>query len=294
VTTITITAPAGSRVSGDGIRTYPWHGRDLLSVTSAFKKAGLSHRVHTWAISQVVARATGEADILNAMLTRERRPRERVLEKNRIAEASSWLRSAATEERDRKANIGSAVHEAAALALRPDDIPDVMETIKDGRPIVIDGHEVRTRLAQFHHWLHASGAVVLAQEFQVFNLTAGYGGSGDILVAFTGGRVALVDLKTGNSVLSEHVLQLHGYAGAEFSGRLGEVDDQVTGLLRSVTDLGILHLAGDHWEYLGLRDDDTAFPAFLGALTHAPWLSANGEIETCITARRTNRIEAAA
>lgn len=294
--TITITAPANSKVDGDGLRTYTWAGRQYPSVTSAFKKAGIPIALHNWAIAQVVTRAVGEAETLAAMLSRPRRPRERVLEKNREAEASKWLRSAATEERDRRAAIGSAVHDAIAAGLAPDAIPDVLETVKDGKPVIVDGVEVRSRVAQFLDWRASSGATILASEFQVFNLAAGYGGSGDLIVEFPSARRVLIDTKTGDSVFAEHVLQVVGYRNAEFSGRDDVVDPYVTGLLDGPLELGILHLSTDHWEYLQLRHDDEAWPAFLGALRYARWLAANPTVDGLVAGRRDNRVatEAAA
>lgn len=290
MTTITISSPPNARTNGVGLRTYTWRGKEYPSVTSVQRLAGLPHGLHQWALSRVVNRATLEHDTLTAMLTRERKPRERVLESNRIAEAARWLRSAATEERDTAAAVGSAVHDAAATGITPDSIPDVLDTVKDGKPITVDGVAVRDRLEQFHDWLRVSGAEVLAQEFQVFNLTVGYGGQADLLVRFPAGRVALVDLKTGTSVYAEHAVQLRAYREAEFVGRDDEVDETLTILLAVATDLGILHLAEDHWEYIALVDDTTAGDAFRGLHTFATWMAEHGDIESSVIGRRTNRV----
>lgn len=293
IPTLTITGPANARSDRDGIRTYTWKGQECLSVTSAFKKAGIALPLHSWAISQVVARATGEAETLNAMLTRPRRPREHhaTLDKKRREEAARWLRSAATEERDRRAAIGSAVHDAIAIGLAPDGIPDVLETEKDGTTQVIDGIEVRSRVVQFIDFMRHTRAAILAQEFQLFNLPAGYGGSGDLILAFPSGRRVLVDTKTGNTVLAEHVLQVNAYRGDEatFCGRDDVVDEAGTALLRSGLELGILHLDVDHWEYLHLREDPGAWPAFLGALRYARWLAGRPSVDACVASRSDNR-----
>lgn len=288
MTTITISSPPDSRVR-DGLRTYRWEGRDLPSVTSVQRMAGIPHGLHQWAISQVVDRAVGQHPTLTAMLTRERKPRERALESNRVTEASRWLRVAATEERDRAAAVGSAVHDAIATGLAPDSIPDVLDTLKDGKPVTVDGIAVRNRLEQFHHWRRTSGATILAQEFQVFDLTHGYAGSGDAIVGFPNGRRVLLDFKTGSSVFAEHAVQLRAYHDAEFSGSGDVVDERVTELLRSGLGLGILHIAEDHWEYLALRDDPEAGEAFRGLLRFATWMAAHSDVETCVAGRRTNR-----
>ena len=290
MTAITISSPPNARTGASGLRTYTWRGRELPSVTSVQKLAGLPHGLHQWAISRVVDRATAEVDTLNAMLTRERKPRERVLEANRITEASRWLRAAATEERDNAAAVGSAVHDAASTGITPASIPDVLDTIKDGKPITVDGAEVRNRLEQFHDWLRTSKAEVLAQEFQVFNLTVGYGGQADLLVRFPSGRVALVDLKTGTSVYAEHAVQLRAYREAEFVGRDDVVDETLTVMLFAATDLGILHLAEDHWEYIALVDDTTAGDAFRGLVTFATWMASHSDMASSVVGRRTNRV----
>lgn len=288
MTTITIASPPDARIRS-GIRTYHWEGRDLPSVTSVQRMAGIPHQLHQWAISQVVDRATGRVHVLNAMLTRDRKPRERALESNRLTEASRWLREASTEERDRAAAVGSAVHDAIANGLSPNDIPDALDTLKDGQPVTVDGVAVRSRVEQFLDWMHASGATILAQEFQVFHLTAGYAGSADMIVGFPSGRIALVDLKTGSGVFSEHAIQVRAYMEGEFVGTGGVRDERTTAILRSVTDLGILHLAEDHWEYIALRDDPESGEAFRGLLRFAMWMAEHRSIEPCVAGRKHNR-----
>lgn len=292
--TLTITAPADAWTNPDtGLREYDWLGRRLISVTSVQRVAGVPHGLHQWAISQVVERAVGQSDVLTGMLNRPRRPRERVPEKNRPKEAAAWLRSAATEERDRAAALGSAVHDAAAAGLIPGDIPDVLEVTKDGRTIIVEGVTVRARLSQYIAWLQTSRIRILAREFQVFALGPGYAGSVDLLGSFPSGRTAIVDLKTGESAHVEHVIQLAAYRGAEFVGRGGVVDERGTALLRTVTDTGILHLADDHWEYLSLRSDTGAHRAFLGLLGYAQWLRTAGGLDGLVAGRRDNRVSKA-
>jgi hypothetical protein len=286
---ITIAAgPANARTIS-GLRYYRWMGRELPSVTTIQRMAGVPHNLHTWAISQVVDRAVGRADVLNTMLTRERRPREKVLEKNRVAEASLWLRQAATEERDRAAALGTATHDYAAAGAVPGQVPDVVEVNRDGRITLVDGARVRAKLSQFIDFLAVSGAQVLASEFQVFNLSVGYGGSGDLIVLFPSGRIVLVYIKTGNSVVAEHALQVGAYRWAEFSGRDDVVDERTTGFLRGVVGTGILHLDDDWWEYLALKDDPSAFDAFRGLLTFATWTAARPAAESITDASRSNR-----
>ncbi len=71
--------PRNARTDESGLRFYTWQGRELPSVTTVRRMAGVPHRLHQWAISQVVKRATANVWTLVKMLTRKRRPRERVL-----------------------------------------------------------------------------------------------------------------------------------------------------------------------------------------------------------------------
>jgi hypothetical protein len=252
----TDSGPPNARTDPEtGMRFYAWQGRMLPSVTTVRRMAGMPHKLATHQVSKVVQRATDEFETMTAMMTREARKRERVTEKNRIAETRKWLRAAATEERDAAAKLGTAVHDAAAAGF----------AIEDAEPAV------QPRLRQFRHWLDASGCDILATEFQVFNLTAGYAGTVDFIGRFPDGSLWTVDLKTGNGIYSEHVLQLMAYTMAEFAGTDDVVDDIRTRLLRQVSGMAILHLADDGWEFVSVRGDREAWTAFRGLLAFATW-----------------------
>jgi hypothetical protein len=203
-------------------------------------------------------------------MTRKRRPRERVLEKNRATEAARWLRLAATEERDAAAKLGTAVHDAAATGLDPATVPD----------------DVRPRLLQFRAWLAASGVEVLGTEFQCWNLSVGYAGTADLLVRFPNGQVWLIDLKTGKGVFSEHALQLIAYRQAEFVGQDDRVDERLTALLHAATGMAVLHLADDHWEFRSMRVDEETWRAFRGLLAFAMWMHVHDSAESVTVASR--------
>jgi hypothetical protein len=204
------------------------------------------------------------------MLTRKRRPRERVLEKNRIEEASKWLRLAATEERDAAAELGTAVHDAAASNL---DI----ETVEPA---------VRPRLLQFRSWLATARPEILATEFQCWNLTAGYAGTADLLVRLLDGSIWLIDLKTGKGTYAEHALQLIDYRTAEFVGSDDVVDDRLTALLHACSGMAVLHLADDHWEFRAIRFDQETLDASRGLLAFARWMHDHRDIGDVTVASR--------
>jgi len=262
---ITVTSgPRNAKTDPEtGLRYYEWKGRALPSVSSLRRMAGLSFQLHQWTISRVVDRAVNEVDILNTMLSRPARPRERVRDKNVKLEARRWLRSAATEERDSAAELGTAVHTAAMANVA-----------------IIDADEdVRPYLHQYRNWLHDSGVTVLACERQVFNLDIGYAGSFDLLVRFPNGQVYVVDIKTSRGTYTDHALQIVGYALAEFVGEDDVVDPTLTDLLLNAEGMALLHLTADGWTFQRVKVTPALYGAFKGLLTFATFMFANQSID---------------
>jgi len=253
-----------------GLRSYRWQGRSYPSVTSIRRMAGVPHGLVAWQVSQVVKRATLEVDTLNEMLTRERKPRERVLESNRVAEAGRWLRAAATEERDRSAALGTAVHDAAASGKALDEVEDA----------------VRPRLRQFLDFLEVSGAEIVGSEFQCWSPSIGYAGTCDALLRFPNGALHVVDYKTGGAVYAEYLLQITAYAMADFVGANDVIDQELTDALHAHTGLGVLHLADEGWEYVVLRREPEAWEAFRGLLTFATWMAGHPDAASITQASR--------
>lgn len=246
-----------------GLRFYQWQGVDYPSVTTIRRLAGLPFNLHAWALSKTIARAIEHYDELGEMLTRDRRPRERVLEKNRAKEAAKWLRSASTEERDRAASLGTAVHDAATSGHGLMDVSD----------------EVRPRLLQYHGWLAGTGFDVVATEQQVFNLSRGYAGTFDLLGRFPDGRTALVDLKTGKGTYMEHALQLVAYCMAEFVGSDDTIDMVMTRTLKNVDTMALLHLTDSNWQWQEVEATSHVWDAFLGLLAFAKFAHEHADIQ---------------
>lgn len=275
-----------------GLRTYTWRGHDLWSVTSIRSMAGVPFRLVRWQISKVCDRAVDELDTLNDMMSRPARKRERVVEKNRRKEARSWLRQAAEEERDKAAMRGSAIHKAAELGIAVEDVGDWCQT-DDGREgfdlgegkVVVPAAAIRPKLRQFYAWLEDSGVEILVREGQIWNLTVGYAGSFDILGRQRDGRIVIVDIKTGSSTYSDHVLQQTAYEHGEFIGRDDVIDEAATELLKQVSGAAILHLQDDGWTFIELETGEPAWNAFRGLLLFATWTQGHDHEETYTAAR---------
>lgn len=253
-----------------GLRYYRWPWPtgpvDYPSVTSIRRAAGLPHGLHQWSINKVVDHAIGRAESI-ALRLAEGNHAEGITRALRHE-----LREAATAERDAAANLGTAVHDAAASGKRVEDVEA----------------RLRPRLAHFQDWLDVSGAEVLGAEFQIWNPTVGYAGTGDLLVRLRNGRVIMVDLKTGKGVWVEHVLQVSAYRRGEFVGNDGVVDRVLTNALAETSGVAVLHLTDAGWEFILFRnaDEAKAWRAFRGLLLFATFLQEHSTLDSIVEVRR--------
>lgn len=245
---IKITGPRNARTHPDsGLRFYLWKGVEYPSVTTIRRMAGMPFGLHQWAVSKVVDRAVGELDALNRRVTSN--------DEVTLKAAKTWLRSASTEERDRAANLGTAVHEAAARGMKIGDVTP----------------EIAPFLSQYLNWVEDTGVEIVLSERQAWNLTMGYAGSFDALVRFPDKTTYIVDLKTGKGTYPEHCLQAVAYAMAEFVGEDDVVDKEATEQLLNVNGLALLHLRPDGWKWQVINVSPELFAAFKGLLTFAVW-----------------------
>lgn len=263
MTTIKIqSGPRNARTDPEtGLRYYRWQGRDLPSVTSIRRMAGLPHGLHQWAIGQVIDHVVGHAQEIA-----ERAAADPAV----VALLRRELRAAATAERDLAAALGTAVHDAAAAG-------HALEAVDEA---------LRPRLRQYRHWLEVSGAEILATEFQTWNLTLGYAGTADLLVRLRDGSVWLIDLKTGKGVYPEYTLQTIAYLRAEFTGADDVIDEETTAHLARAKGMAVLHLADDGWEFIRFREDEETWDAFTGLLRFATWMAAHADVATVADASR--------
>jgi hypothetical protein len=248
---------------------YRWKGREVPSVTSLRRMAGLPHGLHAWMVERVISHAL---DNLPAITERLRSG-----DPAQLKAVRHELRTAPNAQRDQAADLGTAVHDAATSGRSPVDVPA----------------QVAPRLRQYLDWLAASGAEVLAAERQVWNLSLGYAGTFDLLVRLRDGTLWLIDIKTGKANYPEHALQLIAYSMAEFVGEDDVVDERTTTLLHAVKGMALLHLADTGWEFIAVRHDARTWSAFRGLLSFATWLAEHTDMSSVTAAVRSGR-EAAA
>lgn len=247
----------------DPFYRYRWQGRDLPSWSTLRATAGIKPQVHAWALDGMADKAIELASTLG---------RAAVIGD---AAALGWARErlwdAAVESQGRRADLGTRVHLATHDGTHSDE-PDVA-------PFV----------AQYAHWKYATSADIVASEFEVYDLTVGYGGTADRLVLLPDGGLWLVDLKTGRNLWGEHALQLTAYAMAEFVGRDDTIDERLTALLHRLTGVAVLHLRPDGWSWHAIRADGETWAAFRGLHRFATWQHAHDDLAELTVATVTGR-----
>jgi len=217
-----------------------WEGIEYPSVTSLRRIVGMPFTLHNWVLSQHIE---GALDVVPTM--------EGALR----TDVSKAIRKAGNAKRDRAADLGIRVHASTAAGIVPELAPP------DEGPY----------LRQYQHWLADQTPQVLLSERQVFSLRLGYGGSFDLLILDRHGRYVLVDIKTGDGLYLDHVLQLLGYTLADFVGENDVIDTRATDLLMQVEAIALLKLSPTGWEYVELEADQRAQRAFRSMCHLAHW-----------------------
>ena len=170
--------------------------------------------------------------------------------------AVSLLTKAATQKRDRAADIGTRVH---ALA----------ESVARGQPVELTEEE-RPFLAAYQRFLEEWQPRYLAAEEMVVSLSQGYGGTFDAIVEMAG-DTWMLDTKTSKGVYPETSLQLAAYTFADFIGRPA---DPKRYSIPPITAYGVLHLRpenGGVYEVVPYDVTPSTFEAFLDALRLYRW-----------------------
>lgn len=260
--TITGAGPVNASEEG-GHRRYTWQGRQLVSVTSWPRMAGMEENLFRWKVWNLIDHVIASADDIGLRVAAND---EREL---KVLKAQLWR---AIEGQDTARLSGIAVHHAAATGKRPED----------AHP------QVAPKLRQYLDWLAQSRAEIVGSEFQVWNLTEGYAGTVDLLVRFPNGEVWLVDLKTGKGLYAVHALQLVAYLMSEFVGRDDVVDPVMSEAMSQVSGVGILHLGDADWEFVSLKPEVIAkvWTAYRGAIRYADLLTTHQNLDGLVGVRR--------
>jgi hypothetical protein len=225
-----MTSPARAR-SVQGARFYSWGDRnDYVSVTTILGATVPKPALPAWAARTVAEFAVGQRDLL-AQMVGEGDPKS-------IAGAVDWLKGAPWRDRDRAANIGTAVHAYA-------------EAIARGATGVVIPEDVAPFIPAFTQFLRDWDPEYIETEATVYSPGWGYAGTLDA-VARIEGKVILLDTKTGKDVYPEVALQLAGYEGADFIGR---ADGRTEDPLPEIEGNAVLHLRPEGYRLVPVTVD---------------------------------------
>lgn len=213
-----MSGPRNARTTSKG-RTYihPRTGETAWSVTTLLQGCPKPALVY-WSAKVVAEFAVANRTTIDAMLggVALRVPKDRkkgdgseigvVSDPDAVQAAVEYLKSAPWRDRDRKANVGTAVHQEIEAYILGTPRPEVAP-------------ELRPYLDAFHRFLTDYQPEFEMSEGTVWNRTESYAGTLDWIARITVRGVPvtiLADTKTGKDIYPEVALQLALYRNAEF------------------------------------------------------------------------------
>lgn len=252
-------APKNTRQTSTG-RLYEWRSPSagigdpperFWSVTTILKGGLPSPALTAWGMKAVAEYAVANHRQLSSMLetVRVRRADDGsmllVTDPDAVQAAIDWLKGSPYRERDRKADIGTAVHQAAEAYIL-------------GKPWPEAGDDVAPYVEQFRRFVDDFDPAFELAEASVYNRTEAYAGTLDAIAVIPGRGRALIDFKTtGKGVYPEHALQLAMYRYAEFIG----LPDGTEAPMPEVDGCAVLWLSPTEYQLVPLVADEQVFTA---------------------------------
>lgn len=250
--------PKNARQTSTG-RLYEWRSptaqigdppERFWSVTTILKGGLPSPALTAWGMKAVAEYAVANHRQLSSMLetVRVRRSDEGMLlvtDPDAVQAAIDWLKGSPYRERDRKGDIGTAVHQA-------------LEAYILGKPWPTPADDVAPYVEQFHQFVADFKPEFELAEASVYNRTEAYAGTLDAIGVIPGRGRALIDFKTtGKGVYPEAALQLSMYRFAEFIG----LPDGTEAPMPAVDGCAVLWLTPDSYELVPVTADEAVFTA---------------------------------
>lgn len=250
--------PRNASESGNK-RLYTWAtGEKFWSVTTIIGGGLPKPALLPWGIKSVAEAAVAKRKTLTAM-TIECETEGKCSPGNWCSSCDAavrWLKSAPYQQRDKAADLGTRIHEAA-------------EAYKLGRPMPEWAEDIRPYMEQYVRWLVAHEPTFEATEATVYSRTERYAGTLDAIVTLADGRRLLIDYKSGKDVYPEVAIQLAAYRHAEFIG----MPDNTERPVPEVDGCAVLHLqaTADTPAFREVRADREVFATFLYAREVFRW-----------------------
>lgn len=240
-------SPRNATTAASGKRFYSWRDENYWSVTTIIGGGVPKPALINWAKKFTAEYACDNIEKLNALL--EPAGDEGAVDRDG---AVDWLKGAAFRDRDRKADLGTYVHNAT-------------EAYVLGKPFPAWPVTVLPRMKAFERFLAKYEPDYELTEASVYNRTEHYAGTLDAIATIGRGphkgRRFVVDTKTGGkAVYPEVALQLAAYRFAEFIG----LPDGSEEPMRPVDGAFALHLPeSGEFDVVDVQADQEVFRAFL-------------------------------
>lgn len=229
-----VSSPRSAHSDGSK-RFYTWRNERYWSVTTILQ-AVPKYALVPWTAKSVAEYACDNVEVVQTLL--EAGDREAAVD---------LLKRATDRYRDKKAELGSAVHLAAeAYAL--------------GKPQPPWPLEIRAHMENFAAFLNEYRPKILMAEASVYNRTERYAGTLDLIGDFLNPkRRLIVDVKTGKNVYPEVALQLAMYRYAEFIG----LPDGSQRAMPAVDGAAVLHLTAEGYDFREVEAGDNIWRSAL-------------------------------
>lgn len=234
------------------------------SVTTLIKGGLPSPALTYWAAKAVAEYAVANRHVLDAMVNSVTLKKDdsgflRVSDPNAVQAAIDHLKGSPWRERDRKADVGTAVHAVAEAHVLGAAVPRVVD-------------EAQPYIDAFHQFIEDWKPRYTLAEASVYNRTLKYAGTLDAIATFDGLGVKpvtlLLDYKTtGSGVYPDHAMQLAAYRNAEFIG----MPDGTEAPMPAVDGAAILWLRPDGYDLVPVVTDERVFRAFRHTIEVFRW-----------------------
>lgn len=236
-------------VAGKRLYADPATGEKFWSVTTIIGGGLPKPALLPWGIKSVAEAAVAKRKTLYAM-TSECETDGKCAPNNWCSSCDAavrWLKSAPYQQRDKAADLGTKIHEAA-------------EAYKLGKPMPPWPEDIAPFMEQFEKFLHAYQPTFEQTELTVYNRTQRYAGTLDAILVLSDGRRLLVDYKSGKGIYPEVALQLAAYRFAEYM----RLPDNSERPVPEVDGCAVLHLQPDRMpQPIEVQSDQEVFNAFL-------------------------------
>lgn len=252
-----MTGPRNATTTRSG-RFYDWHGERFWSVTTVIGCLD-KPAIPWWAAERAAMFAIDNPDAVAALIATGQR-----------AAAIDLIKKAPWRERDKAADIGTAVHKAVELY-----------TLGQSMPVWAD--DVAGHMAQFEKFLNAYAPEFELAEATIYHRTHKWAGTTDGVCTFRKaperhahlvGKRTIIDYKTsnpnkktGHGIYPEVGLQLNAYGHGEFVG----MPDGSEEPLPMIEQGAAVWLRPDQWAVVPVRIGDDVYDAFRYVIEAFRW-----------------------